>query len=379
MEILTYEYRGTGDDAWHFNCLEFKKINLIVGDTGTGKTRLLNTIFSLGTIAANDNAPLKTGFWNLTFLRNGIKYKWHLIIEHQPEEGPIVKQDLLWKTVESGKDEPIVERTDNQFSFCGREMPRLPRNKTSIALLKEEPEIEPINKGFSSIMRRRFSEDELERISSYQSIPRTLMKQFQKKKDMEKLFHAGLQLNARLFFLMRYFTNIYDQIIDRYRNFFPFITETAILDIGIIHEEIASSAQIPVFCIKEKGVNKWVELGQMSSGMQKVMLMLVDLYILPSEGGIYLIDEYENSLGINTIDFLPTVLFEDDIKSQFIITSHHPYIINKIPVRNWFVFHRSGSDVTVKYGDELVGKYGKSKQQAFIKLINDPFFKRGID
>ena len=45
--------------------------------------------------------------------------------------------------------------------------------------------------------------------------------------------------------------------------------------------------------------------------------------ILPEEGCVYLIDEYENSLGVNAINFFPSVLFEAASKSQFIITSHH--------------------------------------------------------
>jgi len=110
-----------------------------------------------------------------------------------------------------------------------------------------------------------------------------------------------------------------------------------------------------------------------------VLLMLTDLYLLPSEGAIYLIDEYENSLGINSIDFFPNILLEEESNSQFIITSHHPYIINKIPVRNWFIFHRTGLDVKIIYGNELVERFGKSKQEAFIKLINDPYFRRGVD
>jgi len=98
----------------------------------------------------------------------------------------------------------------------------------------------------------------------------------------------------------------------------------------------------PVFCIKEKSINKWVECNQLSSGMQKVLLILTDTFL-------------------------------------FIITSHHPYIINKIPVENWFIFHRQGSEVSIRYGDWPKERFGKSKQQAFIQLINDPFYNKGIE
>ena len=49
MKILTYEFLGSN---WKFNKIHLQNINLIVGDSGAGKTRLLNTIFNLGTYVA---------------------------------------------------------------------------------------------------------------------------------------------------------------------------------------------------------------------------------------------------------------------------------------------------------------------------------------
>jgi len=90
-------------------------------------------------------------------------------------------------------------------------------------------------------------------------------------------------------------------------------------------------------------------------------------------------DEYENSLGINAINFFPSFLADIETDKQFIITSHHPYIINKIPVENWFIFHRKGSEIKIRYGRENVERFGRSKQQRFIQLINDPFYNEGVE
>ena len=68
------------------------------------------------------------------------------------------------------------------------------------------------------------------------------------------------------------------------------------------------------------------------------------------------------------------LILEKDI--QFFITSHHPYIINEIPTNNWYIFHREGMQVSIMYGEEVSDRFGKSKQRAFIQLINDPFFAR---
>jgi predicted ATPase len=130
---------------------------------------------------------------------------------------------------------------------------------------------------------------------------------------------------------------------------------------------------VPVLVIREQESQQWVPVNELSSGMQKVLLILTDLFILPNHS-IYIIDEYENSLGINAINFFPDFLLEFDKSIQFLITSHHPYIINQIPVKNWHVLHRDGTKVTIQQGDNVVARYGQSRQQAFIQLLNDPFY-----
>jgi len=130
---------------------------------------------------------------------------------------------------------------------------------------------------------------------------------------------------------------------------------------------------MPIFYVKESGVKNHIYLPNLSSGMLKVLLIVTDILTLPDDA-IYIIDEYENSLGENAIDFLPALLLEQQGNKQFLITSHHPYLINKIPVSNWYVLCRTGAKVEIKYGKELEKRYGRSSQKSFIQLINDPFF-----
>ncbi len=110
--------------------------------------------------------------------------------------------------------------------------------------------------------------------------------------------------------------------------------------------------------------------------MLKVLLIITDIIALPEES-IYMIDEYENSLGINAIDFLPQLLIDHGGQNQYFITTHHPYLINNMPIKHWRIFNRKGSTVTVKSGIEFEERFGKSKQEGFIQLINDPFYYEG--
>lgn len=92
-----------------------------------------------------------------------------------------------------------------------------------------------------------------------------------------------------------------------------------------------------------------------------------------------MIDEYENTLGVNAIDFLPSFLAECGGARQFIITTHHPLLINAIPVTDRFIIHRTGPNIRVTHGDEVESRYGRLKQQRFIQPTNDPLDTEGVE
>jgi AAA15 family ATPase/GTPase len=126
--------------------------------------------------------------------------------------------------------------------------------------------------------------------------------------------------------------------------------------------------------IKEKGVNNWIFQNNISSGMLKTLIHISELYLSP-EGTVILIDEFENSLGINCIDVVTDLLVENR-NIQFILTSHHPYIINNIGMEHWKIVTRKGGVVTVIDAKDL--NLGKSRHQAFMQLINLEEYSEGI-
>ena len=70
MHILKYDYHGPEDEAWEFNTPSLRKINLIVGDTGTGKTRFLNTIFNLGKSVVRPSKVVSYSGWESRLVRS---------------------------------------------------------------------------------------------------------------------------------------------------------------------------------------------------------------------------------------------------------------------------------------------------------------------
>jgi AAA15 family ATPase/GTPase len=222
-----------------------------------------------------------------------------------------------------------------------------------------------------------FNHDALRTATSLQTIPSELIETFEKKRDLKTLFQAEMNLSTNLFILANYFRETYRRIIDFYRKVFPFVQAARMTSLSELQPNISVSGHIPIFTVQERGSSRWIPVHEFSSGMQKVLLILTDIFIVP-EGGIYMIDEYENSLGINAIDFFPQFILELEKDIQFFLTSHHPYIINEIPSSNWYIFHRSGMRVSIMQGEEIAERFGKSKQQAFVQLINDPFYSKGV-
>lgn len=377
MRIARYQYQDPENRGWNFSEVQFGKINLLVGDSGMGKTRLLNTLFNIAAmIASKQIAP---GIWKLDLEVNGIKYKWRVETHGDEQKRPIVSFEELTKC-EGNESKIIVKRNAETFTYNDKELPKLSRNESCISLLQEEDEIHQIFKGFSSILRRRFFEADLTERCRIEGFPFGLLDNLSKARNLSDLYptlHSKeLNLNSIMYILLKGYREIFTKIAGIYKSVFPFITDIKVMDIQELNQEIKLPGQIPVFCIKEKSIDHWITLNDLSSGMQKVLLILTDLFTMP-QGSIYLVDEYENSLGINAINFFPNVLLEEDFDIQFFITSHHPYIINKIPVASWYVLHRTGSSVNIMFGDKLQKRFGASKQQAFIRLLNDSFFTEG--
>ena len=99
--------------------------------------------------------------------------------------------------------------------------------------------------------------------------------------------------------------------------------------------------------------------------MLRTLIHIAELY-LSSNGSVILIDEFENSLGVNCIDILTDDLIHENKSIQFIATSHHPYIINNIPYEYWKIVSRKGGKISVR--NAAAHKLGKSKQAAFLQL-----------
>lgn len=197
MQIISYKYDHEFDeDTYSIEETKFGKFNLLVGDTGTGKTRLLNTIYHLCSFITNDKTEARAGHWNVTFKVADNTYKLHLEVKKDLDTGNLIITNDHLCQLNNNHETVIIHRTQDEFVFNGMKMPKLPSNKPSIGLLHEEEVIKPIYRSFSYILRRRFSQDGLDLVCGIQALPQYLLAPSREELSLEKIFSMELLLNV---------------------------------------------------------------------------------------------------------------------------------------------------------------------------------------
>jgi|GEM_PF-1162424 len=375
--ITSFEYHGPESNPWSFSRTTLNRVNLFVGISGSGKTRFLNALFNIARMVTLGKSLVETqgkpfeGGWKMSAGVDNYQYYWECHTTAS-EDGIIINSEILKRITDNSIEELLIERNIEIIIFLGNNLPKLDKEVCSINLLKNESSIAPFYRMFAQGLRRSFQDTALNNSSSFDTLKISFVDRFKKIPKLENLFKHDFTVSSRLFFFQECFKNKYEIVENLIKNIFPTIKEIKI----DLYKEIPGTL-MPILYIKERGVSKWIPITELSSGMQKVFLIITDILTMPGNC-FYIMDEYENSLGINAINFLPSFIEEYGADNQFFISTHHPYLVNNMPIKNWVLLNRNGSNVSASYGSSLEEKYGKSKQQAFIKLINDPLYLEGV-
>ncbi|NOQ75972.1 MAG: AAA family ATPase [Crocinitomix sp.] len=385
MKVISISYTDT-DSNWNLEKVEFKNLTLLVGASGVGKTQILQTLMRLRAITEGE--AISGTKWEVEFETiDGSIYIWSGEYEGKG------KISLSFRNPENDdkKDIPkiineklrlngriIVDRNEEDLFFEGSKTVKLSQDKSALNLLKEEELISPANIGFQRII---FSDQVESKKSPQRFNPDFLTKEriLKKYSDINSIREADEKLITKLYLASNNAKDIMDSIKEKFIDIFPFVTDIKIAPLDFENGDDTPSIlkELPFIQLKEKDVSDWIIQPQISSGMYRTLMHLSELYLCP-EGTIILIDEFENSLGVNCIDELTVDLQTSyQRKLQFIITSHHPYIINQISFKNWKLVSRKGSNVITRDAEKIVD-FNKSKQEAFIQLTQLDEFTTGI-
>lgn len=367
MKIKKLEYYDD-EYKWKLEPVDFwQTLNLLVGVSGAGKTRILSAINSLKKIA--NGASLNGVRWTVCFLSSDdCEYHWSgkfetkkstTPIDHDSAEEEQVK--IIRETLKCNQ-ETIVERRQDKIIFNGQKTPKLSPYESIIELFKQEDSIIPVKEELDKIILA----DSGRGFDKTMLLPVSIVKKHENS-SLLSLKESDLPILIKLAILYRIFPKEFEKIKKTFAVIFPNVADIKVEslkdeDIPIALSQLLKEAT--TVSIKEKGVQNWIK--NISSGMFKTLIYISKLYLSP-DNCVILIDEFENSLGVNCLDSV-TDLILDNQESQFIVTSHHPYVINNISPAYWKIVTRQGSSVTVKNSKDF--HISESRQKAFIDLIN---------
>ncbi|MDY6781203.1 MAG: AAA family ATPase [Cyanobacteriota bacterium] len=367
MQIKKLEYY---DDEYNWKLAEvdfLPNFNLFVGVSGVGKTRILRAIYGLKSIA--NGASLNGVKWNICFIADkNIEYTW--TGEFETREGTISLDEnseedeqakLINEKLVCNKENVLIERKNSEIILNGNKTPKLSPCESVIELLKQEDQIAPIKESLDKIILADSG-----RGDRAWRLPVSIFKKFEKA-PLSTLRESDLPVQIKLSILYRTLPEEFNKIKEAFISVFPNVSDIKVEtlkdeDIPLALSNLLKEAT--TVSIKEKGVRNWIE--NISSGMLKTLMYISELYLAP-KNCVVLIDEFENSLGVNCLDSV-TELVLNNKDLQFIITSHHPYIINNVSPVYWKIVTRKAGLVTVKNSEDF--HISKSRQKAFIDLIN---------
>lgn len=400
MRILSLQVYDKAHE-WELQPLEFKNgLTLLVGASGAGKTRILHSIQALQNIAAG---KVVSGFtWDISFVGgNGKHYRWRGEFEHEEaysilsdllnsDEKVLLPNNMLHIPVRILRenlycdDEEILKRDEYDIYLNNKKVVKLSPEYSAVFLLKEEEQIHPVFSEFARII-----------VHGQWELPIKVLELFEAERLVEEylavedIVNTPLSIHQKLFLLYQrrspLFEDIKNSFIDVFHQVEDVNFEPMVFDAMPINGDVQSTTRAPIFLlaqrtpilqIKEKGVEKWIDQTRISAGMLKTLLHISEVYLC-AKGTVILIDEFENSLGVNCINSVTSHLIGRRGDVQYILTSHHPYIINNIPHEHWKVVTRKGGVVHTHDASEF--HIGKSKHEAFTQLLNLEEYQTGIE
>lgn len=336
---------------------------LLVGLSGVGKSQILDAIEYSLKLAVDKDIRLKPYEVNMCILVDKDEYEWSYKIDKLNDESiSIFDKEKYYFSFEklqcNGKI--MFERNESDFKVVGYSKILTPKRGESLLLQYSEDDqftklISEINKLYTvdlePIIMGVIGAESFTELKAKVSI---IMK-----KIGPKEFSKFSQLPAviKLYIAKEYYHDIYNKILESVQDLF-----NEIEDIDVVEDK-----EYEAYVVAIKVYGKTILQYDISNGMLKTIYYMVELFTMTGNS-IVLIDEFENGLGVNCIDSLTDMLLEERDDLQFIITTHHPKIINRIPVNKWKIIERD--KCTVKNINSKEYNIGRSQHDSYFSLIN---------
>jgi predicted ATPase len=153
MKIKNFSF-SSNNQNWHIEEVYFDDLNLLVGASGVGKTRILRVLDLICDVAKGKQRKLDDVGWSINFSHLGKDYKWELKTSNSIDEAfssEPGQAEILYENLIEFKDNyeiEILRRNSTESKFNNNKLPKLKRTESAITLLAEEDSIAPVAEAF---------------------------------------------------------------------------------------------------------------------------------------------------------------------------------------------------------------------------------------
>ena len=339
-------------------------ITLLVGLSGVGKTQILNAIEYSLKLAVNKNLRLEPYNTTLCFQIGEEVYVWSYRIQQDHTEDIFeskeIKYFFAYEKLQNIKGDILMQRTSDTIQVTGYDKVPTPKKDESLLVqYSEDAFVKPIISEMLKLYPIEIEMDVRGAIAqeSFNMFKAKIKESFKEneKQPFEKFSHLPVPL--KIYITKKYYPQMYAQIFSAVKELF--------MEINSI--DIVEDPDREIYMVAIDVYGKRLLQHEISNGMLKTIYYIVEL-ISMSKNSLVLIDEFENGLGVNCIDVLAELLLGERRDLQFVITSHHPKIINQISNKKWKIIERDIATVKNFTAEE----YGimHSQHDAYFNLIN---------
>lgn len=380
MIIRSLSYKDL-HEGWAIESLSFNPdFNLLVGASGVGKTQILRAISNLKAIVIGygfNNYMSEAMEWSLEFEFNENVYIWKgkckLSTDRYSSKDSIKKQynslginfhyeQLLANEV------VLINREENTFYLNEDHHVKLNTSDSLIKLFVDENhEVKSTYKNLALIQDFYIFTK-----AYFNVIYLTYPTYFDSFSEVDLINYHAFNIEKIIPAYLREY-DVFFFIKERFCSIFPFVEDIRLVK-TFSKDVDGSNYDRYNFQIKEFDNENWIPQRSISSGMMISFLHLCAIY-LSAPGSVILIDEIENSLGVNCLSDIIEDIKESEKQLQFIMTSHHPYVINNVPVEDWQIVTRKAGNINVHTAASY--DIGQSKHEAFFQLIQLPAYRTG--
>ncbi len=338
-------------------------ITLLVGLSGVGKTQILNAVEYSLNLAVDKDVIMRPYRVGLGILVHDDEYEWFYEINEIGKDELIINEESGYefsfeKLLCNGKI--IFERKNEKVSVIGYD--KVPQPKKDESLILQYSEDENFENLISGIRKLYSVEIELAVRGGIRSVIFSRLKSkvidtIKNEKNVEFKAFSHLPVALKLHIAKRYYPELYIKIFEAVKELF-----IEIEDIDVEEDSIRE-----MYLVSVQVYGKKLLQHDISNGMLKTIYYIVELFTM-SKDSLVLIDEFENGLGVNCIDLLSELMLSERNDLQFIITSHHPKIINAIDKDKWRIIDRDNC-IVKNIGSSDYG-IGNSQHDAYFNLVN---------